>query len=300
MRTLVCFSLILFLTGCAPVTVNTLLERENAQLLNAQELYSLINGNTLSIRNAGEDISLYFQESGHIAAKDIQANQDTGKWDVSVDGELCFRMRKWWHGDLRCYTLYRAENTYHLANASAVLVYTAKAFSGDSQRLHRTEKAGKRSYRNALQATRETTTQEETAAPGLDEQASKKAEQHHTDNKQDIHNTVKWIAKNCPGCNLEGANLSRADLIEANLKGAQLYAADLSHSNLRRANLQGADLRNADLRVANLPGANLQDADLRGANLQGANLIRANVTGAQIDKTSFDGALLDAIIGFPH
>ena len=53
--------------------------------------------------------------------------------------------------------------------------------------------------------------------------------------------------KDCPGCNLVGADLS----------GMGLEGSDLSFSNL-----QGARLRGTDLRRARLRGAKLTEADL--------------------------------------
>ncbi len=56
--------------------------------------------------------------------------------------------------------------------------------------------------------------------------------------------------RECPGCDLRGADL----------RGAHLIGADL-----RKANLQGANLEEA-----NLEGADLTDANLEGANLTGS------------------------------
>lgn len=87
---------------------------------------------------------------------------------------------------------------------------------------------------------------------------------------------------------LQDANLAGADLSRANLINAVLVSADLSG-----ANLEGADLRRADLTNANLVGA-----DLSGANIEGANFTNANLTGAILKKTivssvNFSGANLE-------
>ena len=84
--------------------------------------------------------------------------------------------------------------------------------------------------------------------------------------------------KQCPGCNLSGANLQNADLDEANLQGANLQNAnlqnaDLEEANLQGANLQGANLIRADLEKANLQSANLQQASLQRADIEGANQV---------------------------
>ena len=56
-------------------------------------------------------------------------------------------------------------------------------------------------------------------------------------------------SKNCPKCDLSGANFYQTDLQEADLSGAILHLA-----NLRRANLSGADLSGAMLFRADLFG----------------------------------------------
>ena len=77
-----------------------------------------------------------------------------------------------------------------------------------------------------------------------------------------------------PGADLQGADLTRANLKGAWLQGANLQRANLSGANLfgahlTRANLKGADLKGAELTGANLTRANLKGADLKGANLSG-------------------------------
>jgi uncharacterized protein YjbI with pentapeptide repeats len=57
-------------------------------------------------------------------------------------------------------------------------------------------------------------------------------------------------------------------------------SCDLNAANLRKANLSGANLHRAYLRWAHLEEANLQGADLSRANLQDAYLNEANLTGA--------------------
>src|ERR1700756_4707770 len=61
--------------------------------------------------------------------------------------------------------------------------------------------------------------------------------------------------KDCPGCDLAGANLKRFDLTQADLAGANLAGANLHRAQLTRVNLSGA----------NLTGANLNKADLKRA-----------------------------------
>ena len=45
--------------------------------------------------------------------------------------------------------------------------------------------------------------------------------------------TILLETKNCPQCNLSGADLNRMDLSEANLEGANLSRAKMSLTNLK-------------------------------------------------------------------
>jgi hypothetical protein len=99
------------------------------------------------------------------------------------------------------------------------------------------------------------------------------------------------------GGNLSGANLIRADLSGKDLSGMNFYMAQLTKANLSEANLTGAELGNTDLKGANLKGAkltesilfraNLEDADLRGARLSNADLRGANLNGADLREADF-------------
>ena len=59
---------------------------------------------------------------------------------------------------------------------------------------------------------------------------------------------------------------------------------------LENANLEGADLTDADLWRAKLAGANLKNAKLGGADLKEASLRNADLTGAQTKQANFAGA----------
>ena len=124
--------------------------------------------------------------------------------------------------------------------------------------------------------------------------------------------------------NLNGANLSNADLKDVNLEGAYFANANFGDADLKDANLEGAHFGNANnipawieggldkkriysqnylienirhgfincLRGANLSGANLRsvnisNADLRGANLSGADLRESVLSGVLIEGTNF-------------
>ena len=209
-------------------------------------------------------------------------------------------MNDWWFGKLRCSPVYHDGKKYYLFNSSGVLEYTAERFEGDRKNLYYDTKSSERKFLNS--PTRETTVRR----PSLPDMAPPEPETAGDTppaggpTEEELKSTVKWMARDCPDCNLAGTDLSGADLVEANLQGADLSGADLSKANLRRADLRGADLENADLSYANMPGADLRDSDLSNAVLKGANLIRAKLNGAIIEGTDFEGALLEGVEGLPQ
>ena len=84
--------------------------------------------------------------------------------------------------------------------------------------------------------------------------------------------------RRCPGCELAGADLVHAQLVDVDLRGARLQRANLS-----QANLDGARLNGADLSHTSLLGASLRGADLRGARLEGTDLRQADLSGTLLD-----------------
>lgn len=111
---------------------------------------------------------------------------------------------------------------------------------------------------------------------------------------------IELQGANLSGADLTGAKLNYADLIDADLSGANLFNADLSGTDLSDVNLSGADLGNvnlkgarlcyADLSDADLTCANLSDADLTGTNLSGANLFIANLSSAKVTNEQLEKA----------
>ena len=288
------------LAGCVPSTVNTITKKPGTELLPPLEILKLVEGNTLFLHSPEEDSYLFFDTSGKIFGRDIYTNRDTGKWDVSDDGMVCLKMRKWWYGDLKCYSVYSNANKkrYFLANSSGVLEYSAEHFAGDTEKLFTATKPKRKSYRKSIRNQQAPAPEEE---PDDQHSTSFNVDQekdgYNDGVKKDVQTSVKWIAKDCPGCNLADADLRQADLIGAQLEDADLSRADLHMANLRRANLRNANLKNASLRYANMPGANLRDANLSNADFTGANLIRADLTGADVTGANLTGALLEGTSG---
>src|SRR5271157_260107 len=94
------------------------------------------------------------------------------------------------------------------------------------------------------------------------------------------------------GADLREADLCGVDLSKADLSGARLNHANLSGANLSGANLRGANLSGANLSAANLSGANLREVDLRGAHLNHADLSRANLREAKLSGANLSRANL--------
>ena len=294
----------LYFAGCAPTTVTQLENKHDAAQLPPEKILQLVEGNTMLFESVDEDVYLYFDKSGRVYGIDNDHNKDIGKWDVSNQGELCIKMQFWWVRDLKCLYVYTADdNKYSLTNSSGVITYTASLFTGDSKNLYYEPQETRKSYRKSIrsQAANEESkseAQQETVdandTGGIEAPVQKST---YPASDAEIKSTVKWMAKDCPGCNLANANLKKADLVGAKLQGANLSGADLSMADMRRADLEGAILEDANLTYANMPGANLRNCNLKRANLKGANLIRADLTGADIDGAILEDTLLEGAQG---
>ncbi len=108
------------------------------------------------------------------------------------------------------------------------------------------------------------------------------------------------------GQNLTNAQLNNSTLTQANLSGANLTNAYLGESTLTQANLVGANLTSAQLYFATLNGANLASANLTDAylgssalteaNLSGANLSRANLSEADLSEANLEQAVMGSTL----
>nr|WP_320011843.1 pentapeptide repeat-containing protein [uncultured Desulfobulbus sp.] len=286
---------LLLLSGCAPTTVDSLIEQNDGHRLLGAEVMELVQGNTLQLRAFNEDAHLYFAPSGKIfAGSDHSTDTDKGRWDVSEGGDLCFRMDSWWYGDLRCFSVYATgSKDFRLATDNGMLRYRVLMEQGDSQSRFVPEDTRQRSLlkRPKKEKVQLDSNQKPRKATLIEESGSS------TFAGQDTEATLSFMAQNCPGCNFAGVDLGRAELIGANLAGANLQGANLSMANLRRANLANANLQKATLVYTNLPGADLRGADLRGANLKGANLIKADLTGAKLKGANLSEVLKEGTQG---
>lgn len=326
---------ILSVAGCAPVTQNQMADKGGAPLA-AKPIFDLISGNTLYLEAIDFNAHVYFQPDGNFSARaESMSDNDTDKggWDINGDNQLCLKFKTWYYGEMRCYAIYpdAKKNEYVLFRDNGAIAYNAKASSGDSAHLYKSSAksnqkgtylreslatgqtapvavatapqpvappapAQKETYlRESLAAGQAASSSPETVTPAPSDQKTEAAPVTVSD--AEVEHTVKSMAKDCPGCNMEKSDLRQADLVGANLKGANLKGADLSRANLRRANLEGANLTGASLLSANLPGANLKGADLTDADFTGANLIKADFTGAKTGNMILTNAHLEGAQG---
>ena len=113
--------------------------------------------------------------------------------------------------------------------------------------------------------------------------------------KQGVDVWNKWREENLnEGVNLEGVNLSKANLIIAYIDGVNFRNANLSSANLSEAvlievNLSEANLRGANLIKAYIDGVNFRNANLSSANLSDANIIEADLRDANFSKANLNG-----------
>ncbi len=117
-----------------------------------------------------------------------------------------------------------------------------------------------------------------------------------------ISEKEKFVELECV-IDLDGANLSKANLRDTILqkvifRRTNLSEADLQGCLLSDANLFDADLHRANLNKADLSGVCLIKADLRGAVLIGALMLGANLTKADLRKANLSGAYLGKIADY--
>ncbi|HEY4943048.1 MAG TPA: pentapeptide repeat-containing protein [Rhizomicrobium sp.] len=98
----------------------------------------------------------------------------------------------------------------------------------------------------------------------------------------------------CPGCNLQGADLTNTCVKAKNLAGANFDGAKAVLMCMSFANFSNATFRGTDLSAANLAHADLDGADLTGAvmtitSLKGTDLTKTKgLTQKQLDAACGD------------
>jgi hypothetical protein len=288
----------LTLAACGSSTINSAVKRGDKPL-SVDEIYSLVNENTVRLVSSDFDAHVYFADNGKITANSLKNADDDGHWDIKSNATLCLKFSIWYYGDVKCYSVYREteKDSYVFFTNNGAFAYTGTMVSGNSQNLNiAAEKQDDEFMRKSLSKGGKSTTATVTAAPAA-AVAPVVVSTGPAASSEEINHTVKSMAQDCPDCNLEDADLRQAYLVGANLKGANLRGADLSRANLRRANLEGADLAGATLLSTNLPGANLKNADLTGADLTGSNLIQADLSGADLENSILKDTLQEGTKG---
>ncbi len=292
---------LLLLAACAPGNQNQLLKEGKTQL-SAEQIFQLVSGNTLHLESIDLNARVHFLANGRMSGKDRRNNRDTGAWDINSDKQLCLKFKVWYYGDQKCYTLVEsAQDSYIFFTTNGARSYSATRMSGDPDKLAAAGKKGSTTY------LREKLAGGKPAAAGANDSAAEPTSPTEVKTPRQIdspppspeetRHTLIEMAKNCPNCNLAGADLKGADLITANLAGANLAGADLSHANLRRANLAGANLAGTIMVNSNMPGVNLAGCNMSNADLTGANLIKANFTGTMTQGLQLQGAHLEGVTG---
>lgn len=98
----------------------------------------------------------------------------------------------------------------------------------------------------------------------------------------------------CPGCNLQSADLTNTcvkakNLTGANFDGAKAVLMCMSYANFSNATFRGADLSGANLAHADLDGADLTGAVLTITSLKGTDLSHAKgLEQKQLDEACGD------------
>ena len=287
---------VIFLSGCSPGTQSHLVKNGQSPLT-AEQLFATISDNSLHLEAIDFDGTLYFQNDGAFSAVDRLKNTDTGKWDISSQNELCLQFRVWYYGDLKCYSVFRDQkpDSFIFFTENGARYYSAEYIASDPQNLKKQlRKTDKKQFVRKNLAQKNQVADASNSAPSSPPLSSSASPPPETLKTPDIAH----LARNCPDCNLAGANLKRAQLVGANLAGADLSGADLSGANLRRADLTGANLSGANCITTNLAGAILIDSNLSGADLTNSNLIKAKLNGATVDGAIFTGAHLEGVEGY--
>lgn len=277
-------TMLLFLVaGCGTKEVQDAQEKAPAGAgtrITGAELTELLSGNTISLSEYGETAVIEMYANGKMYAVKSKTEKNEGKWSTEED-KLCLQFRRWGFGEELCYTVFRKGEEYNL--------YTDTGLKSSYFTITKGVKRGQAGKKQPAKRASATTSpdvviEEPAAAPPVSTPAIQETNQAANPQaaSRDLGMIYRGMSQNCPGCNLQGANLAEASLMRANLAGANLSNANMVKANLKWANLKGANLTAADLSGANLAGADLAGANLERADLTGTNLEQANLRGATI------------------
>ncbi|RIB30136.1 hypothetical protein C2G38_606463 [Gigaspora rosea] len=95
--------------------------------------------------------------------------------------------------------------------------------------------------------------------------------------------------------NFQNVKLQNANLLSSSLQDANFKDADLTFANLQNTLLQVANFQNTTLQNANLQNANLQNVTFQNANFQNADLQYAKLPITSLRYANFKGANLSCV-----
>ena len=105
----------------------------------------------------------------------------------------------------------------------------------------------------------------------------------------------------CPGCQLQGANLMNTCVKTKDLHGANFDGANATLMCMSFANFKGASFRATNLDAANLSSAKLDGADLTGASTHITSFLGTDLTHVKgLTQAQLDVACGDAKTKVPH
>lgn len=256
--------------------------------ITAAELIELLSDNTISINEyGGEAANIEMYGNGKMYAVKSMTEKNEGVWSTE-DDKLCLQFKRWGFGEQVCYTVFRKGEEYNMYTPTGVkssyftiIKGVKRGPAGKTAASAQKQPAKRTSATTAPDVVVEEPVAPPASSPRIQETSQASNAQVAS---QDLGMIYRGMSQNCPGCNLQGANLAEASLLRANLAGANLSNANMVKANLKWANLKGANLSSADLSGANLAGADLSGANLERADLTGANLEQANLRGATINS----------------
>ncbi len=266
------------LVGCAPVS-QKYYTAKGIEPLTTKQIQSSLIGKNIQLESIDFNATVSYNNDRSLYAKNHAGKIDNGRWSLEGDNTLCMEFSTWHYGDTECFRIISDKSHFIFFTLNGALSYTGSIVG------------------THISTPGTTTLPREPVNTDKTVSNTKASTPHPPETTAERKKRFIRLAKNCPGCNLSGVDLSGAQLNRANLSGANLQGVNLTGAELRLANLQGADLTGAKLIRANLPGADLSSSNLTDADFSGSNLIRANVSGAIIINTNVTGAHLESIQG---
>lgn len=117
--------------------LSTPLSRSSAEALTADELRSLLIGNTATWSTChGNVYHVYHAPNGTLKGKYQARYYDAGTWKITGDHELCRTWNKWKESSNRCFQVYRTDSQlYRFESDSDNFISTVDIRSGDPERL---------------------------------------------------------------------------------------------------------------------------------------------------------------------